>query len=268
MSILLTSNFATAGDIACRMLQKGAEGEVLGVFSQGIYAKMGEEILLFHDAKWGSVPFGIAIPHFAEYAEESGAALGDTVALSESAVTFGEKTMPLRYVFAEKAAPAKLVRPAAKRIADVEQYVLENGSAGGMLDLLDRDRGGARASVAALMQGDANAAVKLIGLGRGLTPSGDDFLCGFFALLAAAGDTRFDHVREAVLDRLDRTTSISAAYLEAALTGGYFTVYDRAVRALMTEEPFESNCDFVLSLGASSGTDTMLGALAAAKIVG
>lgn len=248
------------------MLHNG-RGEVLGVFSQGIYCRIGTEILLFHDAKWGCVPFGIALPDFAAFAAQANAAVADPVLLSQDGVTFGAKTIPLAVTAAEKPPAFRRVRPSAQRIADVEAYLLDNGAAGGMLALLESDRAHARAAVAGLMAGDADAAVRLIGLGRGLTPSGDDFLCGFFTLLDAAGDTRFSDARDAVLDRLDRTTSISAAYLQSALAGGFFTVYDRAARALLSDEPFAGNCDFVLAMGASSGTDTLLGALAAAKLV-
>lgn len=266
MNILLTSNFATAGDLACRMLQKGACGEVVGVFSQGIYVRFGEELLLLHDAKWGSVPFGIALDGFAAFAEAVKASVSEAVTLSEDGITFGTRHVPLTVSAAEPPMPARLSRPSAQRIASVEGYLLENGAKGGMLDLVAEDRGGVRASIGALMQNDP-AAARMVGLGRGLTPSGDDFLCGFFAVADAMGDTRFEAVREAVLASLGRTTAVSAAYLRHALTGGYFTVYDRAVRALCADEPFALHCDFVLALGASSGTDTLLGAVTAAKLV-
>ncbi|MBS0546950.1 MAG: DUF2877 domain-containing protein [Proteobacteria bacterium] len=65
----------------------------------------------------------------------------------------------------------------------------------------------------------ADEAVRgLIGLGPGLTPSGDDLLCGLLGGLAAAGDTRFSIVRRAVMLHLDRTTSASKDYLSQACT--------------------------------------------------
>ena len=257
---------AAAGDIACRMLQKGLCGEVIGVFSQGIYARFGAELLLLHDAKWGSVPFGIALPDFAAFAATANTAAGESLVLSEDALCFDTRKLPIAVSPAERPAPFRAARPSAQRIADAEQYLLANGAAGGMLDLLAQDRGGARAAVAGVMRGEAEAAVRLIGLGRGLTPSGDEFLCGFFAVADALGETRFSEMRDAVLHSLDRTTAISAAYLGSALTGGYFTVYDAAVRALLSDEPHALLCDFVLGMGASSGTDTLLGAVTAAKL--
>jgi len=238
------------------MLQTGINGEVIGVFSQGIYVRIGEEILLFHDAKWGVVPFGIALPDFAAFALGVSLAPGDAVTLAPCAVSAAERLFAMRRVLPDK-----------DRIAAVEAYVTENGSDGGMLALLGENRGNVREKIDGLMRGDADAAVGLLGLGRGLTPSGDDFLCGFFSTLYAACDNRFDAVRDALLQNLDRTTAISAAYVKSALQNEYCTVYDRAVRTVLSDEPFALNCDFVLKMGASSGTDTLLGVLAAAKCV-
>ena len=62
------------------------------------------------------------------------------------------------------------------------------------------------------------AVLGLIGLGPGLTPSGDDLLCGLLGALAASGDARFEIVRRAVMQHLDRTTSASKDYLAQACT--------------------------------------------------
>lgn len=248
--------YATAGETACRMLHKDLQGEVIGVFSQGIYCRIGEDILLFHDAKWEVVPFGIALPDFAAFAAEVNLSAGDRISLSGSEIAAGER------LFAMQRIPT-----VSDRIAAVEAYVHANGSADGMVELIRENRGNVREKIDALTRGDDEAAVKLIGLGRGLTPSGDDFLCGFISLLSKAEHPLAKEVREAIAANLHRTTDISAAYVKSALSGEYFTVYDRAVRAILGDEPFELNCDFVLAMGASSGTDTMLGVLAAAKLL-
>jgi len=69
------------------------------------------------------------------------------------------------------------------------------------------------------------AAARLVGLGPGLTPAGDDFLCGF----AAAGHCRragglacgrlLTSLAEAVQDVIRQTTDISASFLRDALAG-------------------------------------------------
>ncbi len=86
---------------------------------------------------------------------------------------------------------------------------------------LDLGRG-ARAGRLDAMRG---AAARLVGLGAGLTPAGDDFLCGFFAAgwcRRAAGlapTPLLTAFAEAVREFLGGTTEISAGFLRDALAG-------------------------------------------------
>jgi len=73
----------------------------------------------------------------------------------------------------------------------------------------------------------ALAAERLIGLGTGLTPTGDDFLCG---LLAALRCTRIEGTEDArflagwgaaLATMLDRTTVVGATSLECAIAGSF-----------------------------------------------
>ena len=255
----------TAGKIARRIAEKGESGNVIGVFSQGIYCKVKNEMLLFHDAKWGFVPFGVAIQDFAAFSAEVAANVDDTVVLCEKALTIGTKTYEIAFEGEAPQAFHPVNNAASERISAIYEYVKENGSSHGILELIELNRGGCADAIKALVNGDASAAVKLIGLGRGLTPSGDDFLCGFFAVLNAK-DILAVPLREVVFDNLDRTTHISIAYLKSILGRRYFSVYDRAVRAIFSDGDFKEDIDFVLAMGASSGTDTLIGALAAAKM--
>ena len=70
-----------------------------------------------------------------------------------------------------------------------------------------------------------DAAVRLIGLGQGLTPAGDDFLCGFFTAgccrraAGLANPHLLTSFAEVVRERLGQTTEISASFLRDALAG-------------------------------------------------
>lgn len=70
-----------------------------------------------------------------------------------------------------------------------------------------------------------HAAARLVGLGQGLTPAGDDFLCGFLAAgwcRRAAGLARarlLASFAEIVRERLGQTNEISASFLRDALAG-------------------------------------------------
>jgi Protein of unknown function (DUF2877) len=77
----------------------------------------------------------------------------------------------------------------------------------------------ALAVAAALAHADAGAADRVLGLGAGLTPAGDDVVAGAFAVLAVAGRLD-DSVRAAVETRArTRTTPLSAALVAAAGRG-------------------------------------------------
>ncbi len=256
----------SAGKIARRIAGKGETGTVVGVFSQGIYCKVKNEFLLFHDAKWGFVPFGVAIEDFSSFAQSIAAKTDDIVVLSETKLTISGKSFDITLTSDVPKAFEAEKDASEERINAIYDYIKANGSNAGILELIRLNRIGCADAIKALVNGDADAAVKLIGLGRGLTPSGDDFLCGFFAVLNARGVLAVV-LREKVYDNLERTTLISAAYLKAVLGRRYFTVYDRAIRAIFTDGDFKEDIDFTLSMGASSGTDTLIGMLTAAKMM-
>jgi hypothetical protein len=72
-----------------------------------------------------------------------------------------------------------------------------------------------------------DAAARLVGLGPGLTPAGDDFLCGFLAaaysrcVARPAPSRRLASFAEAMRPLLGGTTDISAAFLRSALAGRF-----------------------------------------------
>jgi hypothetical protein len=129
----------------------------------------------------------------------------------------------------------------------------------------------------ALVRRDGGAvsrhAFGLLGLGPGLTPAGDDVLCGVLAGLRVLG-RRSEHHREQCEDMVvvlaeaivasasRRTTSFSATLLRAATRG---VVAEPLLRVLHTVGSGASvrGIDEVLMLGHSSGRDMLTGALMA-----
>ena len=252
-----------AGKIARRIAKKGESGTVIGVFSQGIYCKISGEIILFHCAKWGHVPFGFGLESFSAFSEAVCASAGDEITLTEKSLTISGKTFDIDLVCDVPAPFVPSGDAESARLDEIFGYVKEHGSELGILDLIEKNRIGCKDAIRALANGNISAGTKLIGLGRGLTPSGDDFLCGYFAVLNARGVLAVS-LRESIFDNLNRTTDISGAYIGAVLGRRYFTIYDRVVKAIYSSGDFREDVDFVLKMGASSGTDTMIGALVAA----
>ena len=229
--------------------------EIIGVFSKAVYLEADGKVYLFHDKKWGYVPFGIAVENIEDFIRERNFEVGKSVEI--------EIPEPKKAIFhtAEKISE--------KRIAEIEKIIAESGSPDGIIgyyNQFDSVKANVDALFKALCENRCadEYAVKLIGLGRGLTPSGDDFLSGMFSLFFAAGYD-VSSIAKAVRNNLTRTSKISGAYLSAVLEKEHFTIYENAVKAFFSDSAEYANA--VLPLGASSGTDTLCGALFAAKVM-
>ena len=97
----------------------------------------------------------------------------------------------------------------------------------------------------------------LIGLGIGLTPSGDDFLCGVLAgllLLGLQDSQDFRHLSAEISRNLAKTNAISAAFLRCAMNGQFS-------EALVTlgSVSFAQSLQMFHDIGHSSGADTLCG---------
>ena len=126
------------------------------------------------------------------------------------------------------------------------------------------------AAAAAEPDGVRRAAARLAGLGPGLTPSGDDYLAGFAAawVLAAAALGREGPAGAAVQDALVRgaapgASPLGRAWIAHAARGEVAEPLARFLTALLGGPPeaLAGSTRGVLGLGASSGTDWMVGAL-------
>jgi len=104
---------------------------------------------------------------------------------------------------------------------------------------------------------------QLAGLGGGLTPAGDDWLCG--AMLGAwwaHPDPAW--LCERVLESVQRrTTLLSSAFLRAAGRGECSLSWHRLFAALSADSPAETEAAVrhLLSIGATSGADALAGFL-------
>lgn len=123
----------------------------------------------------------------------------------------------------------------------------------------------------ALSKGDGEAARlhgrALLGLGPGLTPSGDDLLVGLFAVLHIDGSpcARFRALCPDIVENLEhRTNAISAAALTAAAQGRVRETIDTLLTALMTgdEATVRRALERVLRIGSTSGRDIVAGIVA------
>lgn len=273
---------ARLGDEVRPLAAASAKGQVIGVFSHAMYCIFGETVVSLYGDAYGEVPFGVALSDILGFLAAADASVGMTVTLGADAILFGDRRVPIAVLPQPPRIAVRLCAPDSARLERIEAYIAEHGSPRGILECFAENRGGSADSAKALAvalaasdrQAAADAATRLLGLGRGLTPSGDDWLCGFFALLLAARNAGFripketDAVTQAVLDAsVARTSQISRAYLAAALGGKYCTVYAAAAAACLGEGDFAPYADIALQMGASSGTDTLCGAAAASRLL-
>lgn len=106
---------------------------------------------------------------------------------------------------------------------------------------------------------------RLLGLGVGLTPSGDDFLTGFCYAVLRRKDIlpAYKHCLTAAVLKLGplRTSAISNAYLNAAARGRFYEVLEDLLEALSGNGSIESAMNRLLKVGNTSGKEMALGLL-------
>jgi hypothetical protein len=99
---------------------------------------------------------------------------------------------------------------------------------------------------------------QLLGRGDGLTPLGDDVLCGWIATHRAAG-VPTPEIDQAVRASLHRTTLLSATLLDCALHGECLPELGRFLRAVGTSDESDRAAE-LRAVGGTSGSGLLLGA--------
>ena len=116
-------------------------------------------------------------------------------------------------------------------------------------------------------QGAQHAAEKMIGLGPGVTPSGDDILLGFLAGLwsTARGNEResifLRAFGESLIFLARQTSEISRTYLYHATRGEFSSGLSDLAQAIAKGGQIEEALEEAMRLGHSSGMDSVTGLL-------
>jgi hypothetical protein len=245
---------------------------VLGVFPTCVYVGFGghADVLALVTSDGLSLPIGLRLgatsTEIATMDPEKGWGVqpGDMVEIGE-----GKVSLPRADVVAAREQRTRLVGawPAARRVpTSRDGAALENGALDGRLiggALVDAALVDAaeRVAAAALAGRQTSLAVRrLMGAGAGLTPSGDDVLCGVVLTLRAAG--RRDAVAllaSEIIDAIGCTTSVSAALLRAACAGYALPEVLQLIDDLGTGAPSSPALERVLHVGHTSGRDLVAG---------
>jgi Protein of unknown function (DUF2877) len=114
------------------------------------------------------------------------------------------------------------------------------------------------------------AALRVLGLGHGLTPSGDDFVGGILFALVHAPRMQWLAPLPATQQRIRQTAqtatnAISAALLDDLIDGASYSILHDMLAALQSQDAQRiiRATDDLLLLGASSGADLLAGVLLA-----
>ena len=117
------------------------------------------------------------------------------------------------------------------------------------------------------IKGSIHAAEKMIGLGPGVTPSGDDILIGFLAgLWSMAGQNQmqlsFIHsFGNEIIQIAKQTSEISRTYLYHAAHGQFSSSLSTLAEAIGTGNDLEQATQEAMRVGHSSGMDSVTGLL-------
>lgn len=268
----------------------GERLEVQGVFSGAVYfSGKGGACLMLHDSCRGSLPFGFAADGLEGHGRGLGAEPGMYAELCAGVLTVPQAGLEirLRYAPEEDAASACPSREEFSMIRSNAMAALERREAS-LLPYAEfreslpagqtpSDPFAAAGTVGVALLTEALTAadgelceaalMKLLGLGRGLTPSFDDFVCAaVFTLNYSAKNWGHGAEQAACLSRAvrklaaGRTGSYSAAYLLAATEGGDISVLRRCLQE--RDETEHADCiGRLLRVGSSSGTDMLCGLL-------
>ena len=116
-------------------------------------------------------------------------------------------------------------------------------------------------------KGSIHAAEKMIGLGPGVTPSGDDILSGFLAGLwsmAGGNQTQLSFIRSfgnEIIQIAKQTSEISRTYLYHATQGRVSSSLSSLAKAIGTGNGVEQATQEAMRVGHSSGMDSVTGLL-------
>lgn len=116
------------------------------------------------------------------------------------------------------------------------------------------------------LEEDLQVGLKLIGLGSGFTPAGDDVLTGYIALASRMGWLNSWWYRELVERAFADSTSLSATSLYFAGLGQVEEYLDNVLREMASPAKLmEAGMALVKEVGSTSGSDMLMGVLSASR---
>lgn len=272
--------------LAANAFQGTGTGKVIGVFHHGWYLSARSAVWMLHNSLMGEIPFGIGVEKYEEKIPYCKEIEGTDFFWKGRSLVFPGLKMTIALQPPEHHGIIRETDLWKLKITQTHiRAVLLDSGRGYLKNLLEENRMKASGIprqncvidryevrseekicnfLNALYARDAvkmrTALEKLVGFGQGLTPSLDDWLCGFIYTLQRAwvdeameGQTRMicREIREIAPKQ---TNKISAAYLLSIAQGAYFELLEKAIFSASAGE-----LDTLMSVGSSSGSDMLTG---------
>lgn len=290
-------NAVSIGSYAQKILKEGAVGEVHSTFDRAFNVLISGELIGIGRGDVPKGPFNIVTDIGLNDSMRSLVDKGERIRLDEDLLSFrngltvcltkAEIWQPKRGV--EKPFEIELVK---RNLSLVEELAsLRNEGFGQLVQHIENMISGAPfddsqlnqiarsgvpdiiALVNAVKSGDTDlvgqSAKNLVGLGQGLTPSGDDLLAGFMAGLrwtvnSLNGDVNYvDEINRNIINVAEGTTMLSKQLLTCAAYGEVNEAVEGLLKAILAGHAgsVTTATEKVLAIGESSGVDSIVGIL-------
>ena len=241
-----------------RVALAAGEGEVCAVFRRSFYLRFGKNYACIGDVSLGRGPLNALVSQFKE------PPLGAVVDVSTENAQLWQPVPP-----------SGAARPNLDALRTcLDGHVPQEGLGCTILGVHNALSVHAQPALEAIdrwLAGNAlgNEAAQLIGLGPGLTPSGDDYLGGVLVALRWLGrGAQADSLWRWLEPRLaGQTSAISAAHLAAAASGQIHEALHEVLENLAAWQPPDLHPSLAKleTVGHSSGWDALAGIVAVAR---
>ena len=269
----VTADALTIGPVASRLLGGWRNGSVHAVFAQVVYLSLDGGLLTIARTGIEAGPLTVQtdIPSGVDL-RGAGIAPRDRVRCAHEQIRIGDRwwiSLGRCRTWSPEPMPVEPSRQTVMRGLKAIRTWVPTDTLGRTLDDPGSERlveitaaaiTDAGAWISAGAKGEPSWAVPLVGLGPGLTPSGDDFLGGAMIALHAIGQARAaQRIWATICPSVSGTTPVSQALLSAAAEGVGSASVHQLLAALLSGDAIYPALGRLLRIGHSSGQDTLAG---------
>jgi hypothetical protein len=271
-----------AGVVAAEFCKTVARAEVAAVFARSFYLRSGDLFVCIGEPGIGNGPLTLTAPMRVAGLDLR---LGAPATIAADSITIGRLTLTNERSEVWRRPPWPAASPNLRAVATVAQRAAAEAPIEGfgraMLPRHAADDAFARVAQPRLADLErrlahptaSDAVRRLVGLGHGLTPSGDDVIVGALALLAALAasnaQARIAHTRlTQALDQIPPgpTSPLSHCFLRVAAAGHVGEHLHAVIAALICGDA-DAAIASAQAIGHSSGWDMLAGAVTALSAV-